>query len=95
MGAIMRDKWTVAPWMRRRIARHLRRGTSERVIACLIKSAATPPVQTPRDADIVDWQDGTVDLTNVIPFRKVRGAHAQPAPTAHRRTRFEPLIESN
>lgn len=35
----MLERWTMAPWMRRRLARHVERGTSDRVIACLISPA--------------------------------------------------------
>lgn len=77
-GAIMQTpKWGVAPWMRRRIARHVERGTSERVLSCLVgmpgslvsRSNAT---QAP-DAAVTDC-----DMTNVIPFRSPHDLQAAP-----------------
>lgn len=65
----MLERWTMAPWMRRRLARHVERGSSDRVIACLITSALTPtaaevPVRPALGGPAADY-----DLSNVILFR--------------------------
>ncbi|GJD72217.1 hypothetical protein [Methylobacterium goesingense] len=60
----------VAPWMRRRIARHVERGTSERVLACLLGThPAEPASDGPADFQTIDPGDARPDLSNVILFR--------------------------
>jgi hypothetical protein len=75
-GAIMQARFTMAPWMRRRIARYLQRGTSERMIACLVGPfpSGTEPVKDPGPPD---WRDAQVDLSNVILFRALSGGEAR------------------
>lgn len=65
----MLERWTMAPWMRRRVARHVQRGTSDRMIACLINPAPAPlpdsVAPTANSAEITVQYD----LSNVILFR--------------------------
>ncbi len=77
----MQSRWTMAPWMRRRIARYVQRGTSDRVIACLVAPAGAP---TPQDTPgIPAWQNGQADLSNVILFRALGNRTARPGSRPH------------
>jgi hypothetical protein len=72
----MLDRWTMAPWMRRRLARHVRRGTSNRMIACLINPA--PGSVSESVAPAAQRAEITVeyDLSNVILFRALAANRA-------------------
>lgn len=74
----MHAKWMMAPWMRRRIARHVERGTSERVIACLVGPVSIPgSIETPTP-NILSSPGPQVDLSNVILFRALASRDVRP-----------------
>lgn len=77
----MQTRWMMAPWMRRRIARYIERGTSERIIACLVAPSGSPTLQDGPERPA--WPGGHVDLSNVILFRALGGRVARPESRAH------------
>jgi hypothetical protein len=73
----------MAPWMRRRIARHVERGTSERVLACLLGThPAEPAPEGPADLQAIDPGAAQPDLSNVILFRALNHARGHSAAKA-------------
>ncbi|MCJ2045086.1 hypothetical protein MKK58_11185 [Methylobacterium sp. J-078] len=71
----MQGKLMMAPWMRRRIARHVERGTSERVLACLLGTNPTEPAPNDQpDTRATGPGADRPDVSNVILFRALNNA---------------------
>ncbi len=79
----MEGTMIMAPWMRRRIARHVERGTSERVLACLLGThPAEPAPEGPVDIQAIAPGSTQPDSSNVILFRALNHARGHSAAKA-------------